>query len=91
MPRRGAGSPSDAFDLHHEVARLCAEYPTVEPRGLLVAEDPAKALIQAAGHARMLVVGSRGAGGVRGLALGSVSQRLVRHSPCTLIVAHANQ
>ncbi|MEU5878673.1 universal stress protein [Spirillospora sp. NPDC047279] len=37
----------------------------------------------------MLVVGSRGAGGVRGLVLGSVNQHLVRHSPCTTIVTHA--
>jgi len=85
----GKGTSADDLDLHHEIARLSAEFPTVRPRTELVAQDPAKALMHAAGHARILVVGSRGAGGVRGLVLGSVSQRLVRHSPCTIIVAHA--
>ncbi|MEU8344870.1 universal stress protein [Spirillospora sp. NPDC048832] len=36
----------------------------------------------------MLVVGSRGAGGVRGLALGSVSQYLIHHAPSTTVIAH---
>lgn len=45
----------------------------------------AEALLEAAEQAELLVVGSRGLGGVRGL-LGSVSQHCVRHAPCTVLV-----
>lgn len=49
-------------------------------------EKAAEALVKtAADGAQLLVVGSRGLGGVRGL-LGSVSQHCVRHAPCSVLV-----
>lgn len=72
-----------------ELDRLADEFPSVKHRVELVAEEPRVALMTAAENARMLVVGSRGAGGVRGMVLGSVSQHLVRRSPCTTLVVHA--
>ncbi|MCD0448879.1 universal stress protein [Actinocorallia sp. API 0066] len=49
--------------------------------------DPAEALLAASASAALVVVGARGLGPVRGAALGSVSQRLVRESRCPVAVA----
>jgi nucleotide-binding universal stress UspA family protein len=48
--------------------------------------SPAGVLCQVAAGADMLVVGSRGLGGFRGLLLGSVTQQVVAHSPCPILV-----
>ncbi len=49
---------------------------------------PAKVLLDAARNADLLVVGSRGHGGVTGLLLGSVSEHVIAHSPCPVVVVH---
>jgi nucleotide-binding universal stress UspA family protein len=46
----------------------------------------ASALVRAAEGADMLVVGSRGHGGLAGMLLGSVSKACTEHSPCTVVV-----
>jgi nucleotide-binding universal stress UspA family protein len=45
-----------------------------------------RALLKAAIGADLLIVGSRGRGGVRGLLLGSVSQQCAHHARCPVIV-----
>ncbi|ANZ28639.1 universal stress protein UspA (plasmid) [Rhodococcus sp. WB1] len=47
---------------------------------------PSQVLIDAARHAQMLVVGSRGHGGFTGLLLGSVSAYCAEHAPCPVLV-----
>lgn len=47
---------------------------------------PSTILIAVSQHARMLVVGTRGRGGLAGLLLGSVSERCVRHATCPVLV-----
>lgn len=47
---------------------------------------PSRVLIDLAQGADMLVVGSRGRGGFKGLVLGSVSQQLANHAPCPLLI-----
>ena len=47
---------------------------------------PSRALLTAADGADLVVVGSRGLGGFKGLLLGSVSRQLAHHSPCPVIV-----
>jgi nucleotide-binding universal stress UspA family protein len=53
---------------------------------------PAEALIDAAQResAGLLVVGSRGHGGLRGMVMGSTSRGLVEHAPCPVMVVPAS-
>jgi nucleotide-binding universal stress UspA family protein len=65
---------------------LGGKAPDVQLRS--VAGTPANVLIEAARDAYLLVVGSRGLGGFRGLMLGSVSQQCTLHAPCPTVVVH---
>jgi nucleotide-binding universal stress UspA family protein len=47
---------------------------------------PVSALLEAAARADMLVVGTRGAGGFRGLGFGSTADQVTRHAPCPVVV-----
>jgi nucleotide-binding universal stress UspA family protein len=47
---------------------------------------PAQVLVEKAEGADLLVVGSRGLGGFRGLLLGSVSQQCAHHAPCPVVI-----
>jgi nucleotide-binding universal stress UspA family protein len=49
-------------------------------------ESPATVLIKASDGADLLVVGSRGLGGFKGLLLGSVSQKCSHHAQCPIII-----
>jgi nucleotide-binding universal stress UspA family protein len=58
----------------------------VEVERLVVEGPPAATLVDAAGGADLLVVGSRGRGGFSGLLLGSVSQQCAHHAPCPVVI-----
>ena len=58
----------------------------VRVRAQVVEGNPARALLDAAAGAELLVVGSRGHGGFTEALLGSVSQHCVQHAPCPVVV-----
>lgn len=88
--------PLDPVDLEAEVAKMqsavvdevLAEVGDVgvEVKRVVVRGRPADSLIAAAEGADMLVVGSRGRGGFRGLLLGSVSQQIAHHGDCPVVI-----
>ncbi|MEU8801033.1 universal stress protein [Spirillospora sp. NPDC048819] len=88
LPPDASPDDAQASRLDREINQLGATYPSVRCRVETSFDKPRDALLNAARDTRMLVVGSRGAGGLRGLVLGSVSQYLVHHAPCTTIIAH---
>jgi nucleotide-binding universal stress UspA family protein len=60
--------------------------PELEIVGELAEMRAAPALLSAAADAELLVVGSRGRGGFKGLLLGSVSAQCVHHAPCPVVI-----
>ena len=48
-----------------------------------------RVLLDAAAGAELLVVGSRGHGGFTGMLLGSVSEHVVAHAPCAVVVVRS--
>jgi nucleotide-binding universal stress UspA family protein len=63
-----------------------AKNPGVEVETVVRQGQPAVILLEEAEEAELLVVGSRGLGGFRGLLLGSVSQQCAQHSPCPITI-----
>jgi len=95
LPTFGAMSAPEDFQTEARstlIAILADEGITAAapiPVTTLVAEgNPARALLDAAEDAELLVVGSRGHGGFTGVLVGSISQQCVHHSKCPVVVVH---
>jgi nucleotide-binding universal stress UspA family protein len=58
----------------------------LEVRAITREGHAADVLVDEARGAELLVVGSRGLGGFRGLLLGSVSQQCAQHAPCPVAI-----
>jgi len=75
-----------AEDLHAEIKTVLGEEPTVRVQPIVKHGNPAKVLIEQSENAQLLVVGTRGHGGFRGLVLGSVSQHVAAYAKCPVTV-----
>ena len=82
----GAGRMQEAFD--RDTARWEKEYPELTILRQVTFGQPRTALLDAASGAQLLIVGSRGRGGLKGMLLGSVSQAMLHHARCPVGVAH---
>ena len=80
----GTGRMEEA--VGQDIARWEKEHPEVVIRQQVSPGQPRTALLAAARDAQLLVVGSRGRGGVPGMRLGSVSQAMLHHSSCPVAV-----
>ncbi|MFI5502185.1 universal stress protein [Nocardia asteroides] len=63
-----------------------AEHPAVDIEQRVYRYSPAHHLLEWSAQAQLVVTGSRGRGGFRGLLLGSTSNALVQHAQCPVMV-----
>jgi nucleotide-binding universal stress UspA family protein len=93
--------PGDMLPLVYDPAQLAAEedvvlalalagwqerYPDVVVHRRLVHLRPRTALIEVSRTAQLVVVGARGLGGFAGMLLGSVSQAVLHHAVCPVVI-----
>lgn len=88
-----ADLPSDV--LHDDEARRWLsealagwqeKFPDVQVEYATLRREAAVALVETSAQAQLVVVGSRGRGGFRGLLLGSVSRSVLHHAACPVAV-----
>jgi nucleotide-binding universal stress UspA family protein len=68
------------------IAEVSSPDEPVKIRSMVAEGNPAQVLLDASEGAETLVVGSRGQGGFAEALLGSVSQHLVHHATCPVVV-----
>ncbi|MFI7680086.1 universal stress protein [Actinophytocola sp. NPDC049390] len=77
--------------LTESMAPWRAKFPDVEVREVVERERPERALLRHGAGASLIVVGSRGRGAFTGLGLGSVSQAVLHHAGCPVVVARTEK
>jgi nucleotide-binding universal stress UspA family protein len=86
-PMQATGpTDTDHAILAEARARVLRRYPTVDVTTALVHDTPARALLDAANDAQLVVVGGCGVGAVASLLLGSVSAHVATHAHAPVLV-----
>jgi nucleotide-binding universal stress UspA family protein len=87
LAQAGYPPPQAPDPVAEAMSGLTERFPQVPVHPEVRRHLPAhEALVAASKDARLVVVGSRGRGGFRGLLLGSVSQALIHHARCPVAV-----
>jgi nucleotide-binding universal stress UspA family protein len=76
----------EAALLAQRLAGWAEKYPDVTVNPIVLADRPARALVNQSENAQLVVVGSHGRGAIIGAALGSVSQALIHRAACPVAV-----
>ena len=79
------GAERIADDALAEVKKL---HPSLEGEAVADQGQPADVLLEQGADATLMVVGRRGLGGFKSLLLGSVSQQVVQHATCPVVVVN---
>lgn len=72
--------------LDNYLRELGEAYPGVQMGKIITRDRPVRALTEAAEGAQLLVTGSHGRGGFKGMLLGSTSRALLQSAPCPMMV-----
>lgn len=74
--------------LAEALAAVRAEYPDLPVEQQLAQAHPVEALLRDSRAAQLVVVGTRGLGGLRSMLLGSVGRELMQRAQCPVLVMH---
>ena len=77
--------------LTERLAGWRAQYPAVDVRWIVARDQPARQLVTHSSEAQLLVVGSHGRGGFRGMLVGSVSETVAGLARTPVIVARQSE
>ena len=72
--------------LIERIQPLIDQYPNVPVKKMITRDRPVRALAEACEGAQLLVVGSHGRGGFKGMLLGSTSRALLQSAQCPMMV-----
>jgi len=72
--------------LENYLRELGRTYPEVQVKKVITRDRPVRALTEAAEGAQLLITGSHGRGGFKGMLLGSTSRALLQSAPCPMMV-----
>ena len=77
--------------LGHRLAGWQERFPNVKVTKVVTRDRPVRALADASEGAQLLVVGSHGRGGFKGMLLGSTSRALLQAAPCPMMVVRPDE
>lgn len=72
--------------LIERIKPVAEQYPDVPVKKVITRDRPVRALAETSEGAQLLVVGSHGRGGFKGMLLGSTSRALLQSAPCPMMV-----
>lgn len=77
--------------LDEYLSELSTQYPDVKVERFITRDRPVRALTSAAEGAQLLITGSHGRGGFKGMLLGSTSRALLQSAPCPMMVVRPQE